>query len=134
MTVRELAAQLNALMPAHGDCDVCTTSTDGSEYLAPVRKVWSNVTPAEGEGFPILVLVVETDQGDVLPDGREGREDAGLSALKGQPAVFSDAPDVDDTPECPECPHGRGSSMGFLGSVLWFRCRQCGSTFNMQGV
>ena len=128
MTVRELAAQLNALVPVHGDCDVCTTSTDGSDYIAAVRKVWPNVTPSEGEGFPIVVLVVETDAGDTLADGREGREDAGVASV---PSHEQAGVDVDDTPECP---HGRGTSMGFLGSVLWFRCRQCGSTFNMQGV
>jgi hypothetical protein len=158
MTVRELALQLNALVPVHGDCDVCTTSTDGSDYIAPVQKVWSDVTPSEGDGFPIVVLVVTTDAGDYAADRRTvpdafcpGQEEdeieaaeecaqaarvqyADLSRVPAVPGVVSHEPDVCDNPECPECQRGHGVSLGFLGKVLWFRCRQCGFEFNMQGV
>lgn len=140
MTVRELALQLNALVPVHGDCDVCTTSTDGSDYIAPVQKVWADVTPSEGDGFPIVVLVVTTDAGDyaevrrTVPDAFfPGQEEDEIEAAE-ECARAARVWDVDDTPECPECSRGRGVSMGFLGKVLWFRCRDCGMEYNMQGV
>lgn len=34
-----------------------------------------------------------------------------------------------DTTECTEC-GGTAYSMGFLGNLQWFRCRQCGMECN----
>jgi tRNA(Ile2) C34 agmatinyltransferase TiaS len=33
------------------------------------------------------------------------------------------------TPACPVCP-GRGVPLGQLGTLRWYRCRDCGIDFN----
>jgi len=37
-----------------------------------------------------------------------------------------------DTTECTEC-NGTAYSIGFLGNLQWFRCRQCGMEVNAKG-
>jgi len=45
-----------------------------------------------------------------------------------------DLDESDERPEhipCPMCA-GAGCSMGFLGALEWFRCQNCGMTFNQE--
>ena len=59
MTVHELASLMFSLVPVYGDCDVAldTHAEDGA--LPTLSRVVANVTPVEGDGFPIVVLVAE---------------------------------------------------------------------------
>jgi hypothetical protein len=123
MTVSELRKRLSDIEAVHGDCDIRTTSTDGGEFFADVRDIATDVPADYGAGFPVVLLVLTTDA-----------EQDSATDEEPEPEPQARQYDVDDAPECPECQRGRGSSLGFLGGVLWFRCRQCGMEYNMQGV
>lgn len=56
MTVKELYVQLWHIVEAHGDCDV-VVMVNGEP--ATVLRVQPDVTPAEGDGFPVTVLQVQ---------------------------------------------------------------------------
>lgn len=56
MTVRELYLQLGTLVAVHGDCDV-VVMVDGEPET--VLRVQPDVTPFEGDGFPMTVLHVQ---------------------------------------------------------------------------
>ena len=47
-----------------------------------------------------------------------------------EPSI-EDCDEQPETAECVEC-GGVGHSMGFLGSIEWFRCRNCGIDFNKE--
>lgn len=108
-------------------CDKCGHVTNLDENMnenngtrAKFLKMYYAQRRGEGPGAPRKVsssLVDAVENGEDIKDLAE-------SLTEGMP--------MGDEPQCPAC-GGQGQTLGGMGQLEWYRCRNCGLDFNSQG-